>query len=140
MLQRTYFIHPAGYIIAPLGTTNDGHPNLGQPRYPLNGDKAYQNLDCVKYAAGLQEDLFSITAELTAGAKISNDEDNNIGLTCKDGTTIKFDRRVKTKDGWVAGVDVEPATNETAMVAFTRTVDINRKVTRTVDINRKATI
>ena len=90
-----------------------------------NGDKAYRNLDCVKYAAGLQEDLFSITAELTAGAKISNDENNNIGLTYKDGTTIKFDRRVKTKDGWVAGVDVEPATNETAMVAFIRTVDIN---------------
>ena len=73
-----------------------------------NGEKTYRELDCVKYSAGLEQDLFSITAELSAGARVSSDENNNIELTYGDGTKIKFDRRVKTKDGWVAGVDILP--------------------------------
>ena len=89
-----------------------------------NGVRTYLELDCVKYSAGLEQDLFSITAELSAGAKISSDKNNNIELTYGDSAKIKFDRRVKTKDGWVAGVDVVPA-QERAMLAFARSVDIN---------------
>ena len=89
-----------------------------------NGVRTYLELGCVKYSAGLKQDLFSITAELSAGAKISNDRNNNIQLTYGDGTNIKFDRRIKTVDGWVAGIDIVPA-KERAMIAFSRHVDIN---------------
>ena len=89
-----------------------------------DGTKTYRELDCVKYSAELEQDLFSITAELSAGARITSDENNNIELTYGDGTKIKFDRRVKTKDGWVAGVDIIPI-QEQAKLAFSRSVDIN---------------
>ena len=63
-------------------------------------------LDPCKYAAAAQDNLFSITAEMNRGAQISNNEHNNIKLLYPDGSEGIFDRRLKTRDGWIAGVDI----------------------------------
>jgi hypothetical protein len=47
-----------------------------------------------------------MTCEMSHGAKLSNDTDNNLILTYPDGAEVVCDRRVKTKDGWVSGVNV----------------------------------
>ncbi len=66
-----------------------------------------------KYAADASDNLFSITAELNHGAQITNDQHNNITLTYPDDSKIIFDRRLKTKDGWITGVDiVSPHSND----------------------------
>ena len=49
--------------------------------------------------------LFVITSELSKGAKISNNEQNNVILIYPDGRVIRFDQRIRTKDGWVSGVE-----------------------------------
>lgn len=48
----------------------------------------------------------SITAELSSGAQLSSDKHNNLVLTYDDGDKIVFDRRIKTRGGWVAGVEM----------------------------------
>ncbi len=68
-----------------------------------------------KYAEDASDSLLSITSELSRGAQLSKDERNNIKLTYPDGKEFYFDRRLKTRDGWVAGVDiVSPQQDETA--------------------------
>jgi hypothetical protein len=71
----------------------------------------------VKYCARANENLFSITQELSKGAKLGSDDINNITLDYPDGSKITFDRRIKTRDGWVGGVDVVPIINDVAKLS-----------------------
>ena len=48
--------------------------------------------------------LFLLTCKLSRGNKISSDEANNIVVSTSIGNTV-LDCRIKTHDGWVAGVD-----------------------------------
>ncbi len=52
--------------------------------------------------------LFSLTSALSKGGVRSSDDQNNIVVN-QDGVKIVFDRRIKTHDGWVCGVDVLPS-------------------------------
>ena len=63
-------------------------------------------LDPVKYSKDLTSPLLSMTCEMSHGAQVSNDADKNLVLSYLDGSKIVFDRRVKTKDGWVSGVNI----------------------------------
>ena len=67
---------------------------------------------------------------MTADAKLSSTTNNDIQLVYRDGDTVTFDRRIKTRDGWVSGVDIVPildgqAKEEKAFVAAKVTCDIN---------------
>jgi hypothetical protein len=61
--------------------------------------------------------VFSITQELSKGAKLDSDDDNNITLNYPYGSKITFNRRIKTRDGWVGGVDVVPIINNVAKLS-----------------------
>ena len=50
---------------------------------------------------------------------------NNVTLKHPDGDLIEFDRRTKTKDGWVNGVDTLPVSWEKACVNSQRTSVVN---------------
>ncbi len=60
--------------------------------------KVFKN---VKFVPNLSENLFSITAELSKGARMQSDADMNIFLFYPDDTQIVFDRRISTRNGWV---------------------------------------
>ena len=61
----------------------------------------------VKYVPALAPyNLFSITAALDKGFKLGN-EGKALTLT-KGGVTIKFDKLIPTKSGWVCGATMEP--------------------------------
>ena len=45
---------------------------------------------------------------MSNGAEISKNEHNNIILIYPDKSVVEFDKRLKTQNGWVAGVDVLP--------------------------------
>ena len=61
--------------------------------------------------------LFLLTCELSRGNRISSDEANNIVITTPNGNIV-LDRRIKTHDGWVAGVDfLRNVTDEKAVSA-----------------------
>lgn len=83
-----------------------------------DGTKTVKDL-FVKYCERAKENLFSITQELSKGAKLGSDDSNNITLNYPDGSKITFDRRMKTRDGWVSGVDVVPIpiTNDVAKLS-----------------------
>ena len=57
-----------------------------------NGSTVYWTLFPVKVVQGLQEDLFSVTAELSNGGVLSSNGRKNIVLEYKDGQNIIFDR------------------------------------------------
>ena len=50
--------------------------------------------------------LLSITRELSHGAVLSINENKDIVLTYRDGSKIVCDRRLKTEDGWMPGVEL----------------------------------
>ena len=79
-----------------------------------DGSSTQRVLSPVKYCENAREGLLSITNEMSNGATLGSDGTNNIVLRYPDGDTIVFDRRIKTRDGWVAGVEVIPLTDETA--------------------------
>ena len=67
---------------------------------------------------------------MTAGIKLSSTTNNNIQLVYPDRDTVMFDRRIKTRDDWVSGVDITPipgkqAKEEKAFAATKVTHDIN---------------
>ena len=66
---------------------------------------------------GLQEDLFSATAELSNGGVLSSDGRKNIVLEYEDGQNIIFDSRCKTRDGRIAGIEVLSCTGEVAKLS-----------------------
>ena len=82
-----------------------------------NGSTVYRTLFPVKVVQGLQDDLFSITAEMSKGGILSSDQQNNIVLQYDDGQDIAFDRRCKTRDGWIAGAEVLPCKGEVAKLS-----------------------
>ena len=61
--------------------------------------------------------LFSITQELSKGAKLGSDDVNNITLNYPDGSKITFDWCIKTRDGLVGGVDVVQIINDVAKLS-----------------------
>jgi hypothetical protein len=60
----------------------------------------------VKYCKNAAQQLFSITYEMNRGAVLGQNERKDITLTYPDGKVLAFDRRERTRDGWVAGVDL----------------------------------
>ncbi len=52
--------------------------------------------------------MFSLTSALSKGGVLSSDDQNNIVIN-QDGVKIVFDRRIKTCNGWVCGVEVLPS-------------------------------
>ena len=79
----------------------------------------------VKYCKDAQENLFSITQEMSKGATLGSDADNNMILSYPDESKIVFDRRIKTRDGWLGGVNVVPVFNDFANVTSRRSVNVN---------------
>ena len=71
---------------------------------------------------------------MTAGAKLSSTDNNEIQLVYPDGDTVTFDRRIKTKDGWVSGVDVKPITGKPAKQEQT---SVAAQVTRGINAYRR---
>ena len=72
----------------------------------------------VKYCATAQERLLSITNEMSSqDAVLSSNDKNDIILSYPNGDTIAFDRREKTGDGWIAGIDAIPNRQEIASLA-----------------------
>ena len=69
-----------------------------------DGLKKTKILSPVKYSKDATENSLSITAEMSTGAKLSSTSNNEIQLVYPDGDIVTFDRRIKTKDGWVSGV------------------------------------
>ena len=79
----------------------------GKKRYIFvneDGSSVERVLDPVKFSVN-GTCLFAVNNELSKGAKISNNERNDLILTYPDGVVIRCDRRIRTKDGWVSGVD-----------------------------------
>ena len=79
-----------------------------------DGTKKTKVLSPVKFSKDAQENLLSITAEMSAGAKLSSNSNKDIQLVYPDGDTVTFDRRIKTKDGWVSRVDIIPIPGQEA--------------------------
>ena len=74
--------------------------------------------------------MLFITAEMTAGARLSSPTNNGIQLVYPGGDIVTFDRRIKIRDGWVSGVDIVPlpgaqTKEEKAFVAAKVMRDIN---------------
>ena len=61
--------------------------------------------------------IFSITVELSKGSKLKSDESNNIILIQKDKSKIAFNRRIKTRSGWLGGVEIIPVGRDAAKYA-----------------------
>ena len=79
---------------------------------------------------GAKEILLSLTAEMSAGAKLSSTSNNVIQVVYPNGDADMFDKRTKTIDGWVSGVDIVPfpgkeAKEERALVVAQDTKDVN---------------
>jgi hypothetical protein len=55
--------------------------------------------------------------ELSKGAKLGSDDSNNIMLNYPDGSRITFNRGIKTRDGWVGGVDMVPIISNAAKLS-----------------------
>jgi hypothetical protein len=77
-----------------------------------------------KYSKDASDNLYSITSEQSKGATLSSDTKNNILLHYPDGSTVSFDRRLKTKDGWVGGVEIFSST-ESGKAETTKAKSIN---------------
>ena len=96
-----------------------------------DGSKTTKILSPAKYySKEAQENLLSLTAEMTAGIKMASTTNNDTQLVYPYGDTITFDKRITTRDGWVSGVDIVPipskhAKEERALVAANVTRDVN---------------
>ena len=95
-----------------------------------DGSKSTRILSPVKHSKDAKETLLSLAAEMTAGAKLSSATNNDTQLVSLDGDTVTFDRHIKTRDGWVSGVDIVPipgkqAKEEKAFVVAKITSDVN---------------
>ena len=49
---------------------------------------------------------------MSADPTLSNTSDHDIQLMHPDGDTVTFDRRIKTRDDWVSGVDIVPISGQ----------------------------
>ena len=73
-----------------------------------DGSKTTKILSPAKYSKDAKENLLYLTAVMTAGAKLSSTTNDDIQLVYPDGDTVTFDRRIKSRYGWVSGVDITP--------------------------------
>ena len=71
---------------------------------------------------------------MSKGAKLGCNSKNYIRLDYPDGSQIVFDHRIKTRDGWVAGVDIVPLTNETAKLGEDK--EKKTKVAKSINVNK----
>ena len=72
----------------------------------------------IKYCATARERLLSITNEMSGqNAVLSSNDKSDIILSYPNGDRIAFDRRAKTRDGWIAGIDAIPNRDEIASLA-----------------------
>ena len=62
----------------------------------------------VKYVPNLSHNLFSITEELSKGAKLSSNSKLDIRLAYPNGSILSFDRRIRTRTGWVPCIKFVP--------------------------------
>ena len=60
-----------------------------------------------KLSRTVDKDLYSLTRAMQIGHALGSDARNNITLTTKN-TRVVMDRRIKTPNGWVAGVEIIP--------------------------------
>ena len=86
-----------------INTANKGKPCLKVKQ--IDGSKIEYTLWPVKYYEIAIANLFSVTCELFQELKMSSDSIMNIVLDNSD-DWIVWDQAIKTRDRWVAGVDV----------------------------------
>ena len=70
----------------------------------VNGAEQVHTSWPVKFCPTAGVNLFSLTCKLLQGNKISSDQLNNIMINTPSGDIV-LDHQIKTRDGWVAGVD-----------------------------------
>ena len=71
-------------------------------------------LSPVKYSKDSKENVLSLTADMTAGAKLSSSLNKHIQLVYPDSNTVMFGRRIKTRYGWASRVDIVPISGQEA--------------------------
>ena len=84
-----------------------------------NREESIREFYHIKFSPDVAHMLLSITRELSHGAVLSSNEKKDLILTYRDGSKIVCDRGLKTKDGWVPGVELIPIT---AMANIARTL------------------
>ena len=72
-----------------------------------NGVTKRVTLNSVKFFLIAPINLLSLTSVISKGGKLETDDNKNIRLIF-DHEDITLDHRIKTKDGWVAGVEIIP--------------------------------
>ena len=70
----------------------------------IDGHEIEQMLWPADYCEKARANLFSLTCKLSQGAKMSSNKTKNIELDISDGWMV-LNGRIKTRDGWVAGVN-----------------------------------
>ncbi len=71
-----------------------------------NGKITERILGPVKIFPNATERLITITNEMSKGAKLSSNDQNDIILTYPNGDKIIFNHYTKTSSGWVMGIEV----------------------------------
>jgi len=87
----------------------------------------------VKYCKDAKVNLFSITNSLKNDNCLSNDKKKNIVISCGNGRKLVFDCRIKTRDGWVSGIDLIPVQTEVSYTITDKPNSILRKPTKDVN-------
>ena len=82
----------------------------------VDGSSVVREFYPVKYGKDATK-LLSINRELSGGAVLKSDARNSLVLTYPNGDVIVCDRRMKTKDGWVPGVEVEDVIDDVLLLA-----------------------
>ncbi len=81
-----------------------------------DGTATNVTLSNYKHVPKLWTNLFSLTASIASGWKVCNE--GKILVLTKGKQKIKFDRIIKTGDGYLCGVEIPPqGTADTAMVS-----------------------
>ena len=70
----------------------------------VNGQEQVHTLCPLKFCPSTGVNLFSLTCKISQGNKISSDDANKIIVITPFGNIVP-DHRIKTRDGWLAGVD-----------------------------------
>ena len=79
----------------------------------------------VKYVPNLSHNLFSITEELSKGAKLSSNSKLDIRLAYPNGSILSFDRRIRTRTGWVPCIKFVPLQEVAYLAQTTRKEKVN---------------
>jgi len=87
-------------------------------------------LDNIQYIPGFWVNLFSLMAAMSKGCLISNE--GRMIVVMKNGLKIKFNKEIKTKNGFVCRVRLTVKPAEDCLLATVTMVDSHR----TVDINK----